>query len=272
MLRLLHNIHKPDAKATRPMLYVSTTSEFPTPVLKIGPFVLGTKSAELWAGILIQFLNSPETCVLSPEQVLSIIESNVCQPLSMLAKLGGRFFGGHRASRNPRVGDPSCRHQSRGIALYATFVGDYPEQCLDKLTELSEWDPRGGCRELATILRNKDLDFPVATEDDFEHLNLKLLIATFDKEAPNVSEIGFLLMDAFGDASNPRFYNLVVTRVLDDLDIAHPDYTSVLQTIQTVCSGVARKLRNYLKSGGKNVNTGPSSSSGPSTRSRSKRT
>lgn len=73
-------------------------------------------------------------------------------------------------------------------------------------------------------------------------------------------------MDAFGDASNPRnmtkdkillggefgmrrVYSLVVVRVLDDLDTEHPDYASLLRTINDWCKGVARKIRNYFKSG-----------------------
>ncbi|KAJ7795568.1 hypothetical protein B0H14DRAFT_3495839 [Mycena olivaceomarginata] len=146
----------------------------------------------------------------------------------------------------------------------------FPPSCLLHLRfkqHRSQWDPRGGCRELATILKTKDSGLPVATEEDFRRLNLNLLIATLDKGSPNVSEIVFLLMDALGDASNPRemtaelvlkdgefgmlrCYTLVVARVLDNLDTTHPEYPSLLSSIQNASAGIARKIRNHFKSGG----------------------
>ncbi|KAJ7181829.1 hypothetical protein C8R46DRAFT_1344622 [Mycena filopes] len=83
-----------------------------------------------------------------------------------------------------------------------------------------------------------------------------------------------------GEYGMRRFCALVVNRVLDDLDAAHPDYRSVLGSVQGACLSVARKIRNYFKRGGatsapepKNTETGTEDgTAGPRTRSRSKRT
>ncbi|KAJ7801409.1 hypothetical protein B0H14DRAFT_3155555 [Mycena olivaceomarginata] len=307
VVRLLHNMHKPDSKPSLPAgLWVEQG---------IGCFLLGTKSTEICAGILVQFLASPDQSVLSPSQILAFIESNICQPFAMLTKLGlgtpefeadfdGNFAIGPGGLHGlaPHI---LPVYLCLPVALKAGASPAAVSAVYDNLTEFSysllrcllhlrfkhhrsEWDPRGGCRELATILKNKDSDLPVATEEDFRRLNLNLLIATLDKESPNVSEIVFLLMDALGDASNPRemtaervlkggefgmlrFYTLVVARVLDNLDTAHPEYTSLLSSIQNASNGIARKIRNHFKSGGTNTKSGPSSS-GPTTRSRSQRT
>ncbi|KAJ7932216.1 hypothetical protein B0H13DRAFT_1857350 [Mycena leptocephala] len=316
MVRLLHNMEKPNSKATLPTSFWREDG--------VGCFLLGTKSAGICAGVLVQYLASPENSVLSAPQILSFIESNVCQPFLMLARLGGRLLGS-----TERIGTPEFEAEfdsafavgpgglhglaphilpaylALPVALAAGASSAAASAVYDKLTDFSYallrclqnlrfkhdrslWDPSGGCRELATILLNKDSALPVATEEDFNRLNMKLLIQALDKESPNVSEISFLLMDALGDASNPRemtaervlkggeygmrrFYNLVVVPVLDDLDTAHPDYPSVLGSIKGSTGGAARKIRNHFKSGSSSTKSGPSSS-GPNTRSRSKRT
>ncbi|KAJ7713515.1 hypothetical protein B0H14DRAFT_3636039 [Mycena olivaceomarginata] len=316
MVRLLHNMQRSDSKPTRPSNYWAES--------RIGCFLTGTKSAELYAGILVQFLASPNGCVLTTAQILSFIESTVCQPFLLLTHLGGRLLGATERMGTPEfetvfdsafaIGPgglhglvPHVLHTYLALPV-ALRSGASPvgvSTVYDKLTEFSysmlqclqhlrfkhhrsEWDPRGGCRELATILNNKDSELPVATKEDFEHLRLKLLMACLEKDSPNVSEISFLLMGALGDASNPRqmtadrvlkggefgmarFYNLVIARVLDNIDTAHPDYASLLGTVQSASAGIARKIRDYFKGGGSNAKASGPSSSGPSTRSRSKR-
>ncbi|KAF7371592.1 hypothetical protein MVEN_00014600 [Mycena venus] len=334
VVRLLKNMEKPELKPSRPTSFVSSHSEIICPLSDIafssgrkrvsGVFVLGTKSSEICAGVLVQFLASPETSVLSAPQILSFIESNICQPFSMLTKLGGYLRG-----KIDRLGTPEFEAEfdssfaigpgglhgliphilpaylALPVAVQAGASADAASAVYDNLTEMSYallrclrhlrfkhhrslWDPRGGFRELATILMNKDADLPVATEEDFRRLNWQLLIDALAKDHPSVSEVSFLLMDFLGDASNPRqmtaervikggeygmlrFYTLIVAPILDDLDAAHPDYLSLFGSVQTACAGIARKIRNYFKSGGANANNA-SSSSGPNTRSRSKRT
>ncbi|KAJ7664272.1 hypothetical protein B0H14DRAFT_3696973, partial [Mycena olivaceomarginata] len=269
VVRLLHNMHKPDSKPSGPAgLWVEQG---------IGCFLLGTKSTEICAGILIQFLASPDQSVLSPSQVLAFIDSNICQPFAMLTKLGGRLLGA-----TERLGTPEFEADFDGnFAIGPGGLHGLAPHILPAYLSLPVSLKAGASPAAVSAVK-------VATEGDFRLLNLNLLIATLDKESPNVDEIVFLLMDALGDASNPRemaaervlkggefgmlrFYTLVVARVLDSLDTAHPDYTSLLSSIQNASAGIARKIRNYFKSGGTNATSGPSSS-GPNTRSRSQRT
>ncbi|KAJ7725805.1 hypothetical protein B0H16DRAFT_1781625 [Mycena metata] len=324
--RLLHNMQKPERKMLQPSILWSEHGH------GVGCFTLGIQSAQICAGVLIQFLASPATSVMSPSQIVAFVTSSISKPFSSLTKLGGRLLGA-----TERIGTTEFEAEfdsaftigpgglnglaphilsaflALPVALQAGASSESVSTVFDELTELSysllrclqhlrfkhprsQWDPIGGFRELATILENKDSDLPVATEEDFARLKLQLLIEALDKEHPNVGEINFLLMDALGDASNPRemtaervlkggeygmqrFYALVLARVLDELDTAHADYASLLGTAQGASNGVARKIRNYFKRGGatsdpSGVNTGTAEepSTGPHTRSRSKRT
>ncbi|KAK7019266.1 hypothetical protein R3P38DRAFT_3359257 [Favolaschia claudopus] len=302
MVRLLRNMEQPDPKNGTPVAYWASAGR------GVGCFVLGNKSAELCAGILAQFVVSPETSVLSPAQVLSFVEANICQPFAMLTNFGKRLIGYTESAADDEIEAEFDRafvigagglhglaphllsaYMALPVALKAGASHDTFSAHLRFKHDRSQWDPRGGCRELAVILHSKDNDLPVATEEDFLHLNLGLLLDALDKETPNVGEIHFLLMDALGDASNPRemtatrvfkggeygmrrFYTLVVIRVLDELDTAHPDYPALLATVQSASLGVARKIRNFFKGGGiAGANTtsdaGPSASR-PNTRSR----
>ncbi|KAK7012401.1 hypothetical protein R3P38DRAFT_3019189 [Favolaschia claudopus] len=288
MVRLLHNMQQPDAKASRRAIYWADNEGDSR-----GPFISGNKAAE----------------------VLSFIESNICQPFLMLSKLGKRLAGqAEQIGADELEADfdegfaigPGGLHGlaphlqtayiSLPVALKAGASHDAYLAVFDNLTDLSlsllrclrhlrakyhrsEWDPRGGCRELAVILHTKDSSLPVATEADFDHLNLRLLLNSLEKDPPNVSEINFLLMDALGDASNPREmtaeHELVMARILDDLDTGHPDYISILACAQSASAGIARKIRNFFKGGGMNGSYAArraGASSGPNTRSRSKRT
>ncbi|KAJ7149998.1 hypothetical protein C8R46DRAFT_1306879 [Mycena filopes] len=327
VIRLLRNMHKPEVKSAQRATWWTEHGH------GIGSFLLGVQSAQICAGVLVQFLASPTKSVLTPQQIVAFIESSIIQPLSPLTKLGGRLLGA-----TERLGSPEFEAEFESafaigpgglhalaphilsaylalpVALKEGAPADVVSTAFDQLCEVSysllrclqhlrfkvprsQWDPTGGCRELATVLENKDADLPVATEEDFARLDMRLLIAALDKETPNVSEINFLLMDVLGDISNPRemtaervlkggeygmrrFCALVVNRVLDDLDAAHPDYRSVLGSVQGACLGVARKIRNYFKRGGatsapepKTTETGTEDgTAGPRTRSRSKRT
>ncbi|KAK6993146.1 hypothetical protein R3P38DRAFT_3425964 [Favolaschia claudopus] len=305
MVRLLHNMQQPDAKASRRAIYWADNEGDSR-----GPFISGNKAAELGARLLVQFIASPETSVLTGAQVLSFIESNICQPFLMLTKLGKRLAGqAEQIGADELEADFDEAYISLPVALKAGASHAAYLAVFDNLTDLSlsllrslrhlrakyhrsEWDPRGGCRELAVILHTKDSSLPVATEADFDHLNLRLLLNSLEKDPPNVSEINFLLMDALGDASNPRemtaehvilggefgmrrFYELVIVRILDDLDTGHPDYISILACAQSASAGIARKIRNFFKGGRMNGSYAArraGSSSGPNTRSRSKRT
>ncbi|KAK7016017.1 hypothetical protein R3P38DRAFT_3569613 [Favolaschia claudopus] len=304
MVRLLHNMQQPDPKVTRPVNYWAEGSG------SFGCFTAGNKAAELCARLLVQFIASPEASVLSAAQVLSFIESNVCQPFLMLTNLGKRLAGivevigddelEGEFDRSFCVGPGGLHglaphllsaYMALPVALEAGASRSAYLAVRDNLSDLSlallrclqhlrmkhhrsEWDPRGGCRELAVILRTRDSSLPVGTEADFDGLNLRLLLSALEKDPPNVIEIHFLLMDALGDASNPRemtadrvliggefgmgrFYELVVTRILDDLDTAH-----------NASAAIARKIRNFIKSGGRRA-AGPSSA--PNTRSRASR-
>ncbi|KAK7029142.1 hypothetical protein R3P38DRAFT_3516119 [Favolaschia claudopus] len=321
MMRLLKNMEAPEPKRSqRPSWWAEAQHG-------IGCFVLGNVSAAACAALLVQFLAMPDKSVFAPQQVVAFIASNICQPFMMLTNLGGRLIG----STDVRASDefeaefdssfaigPGGLHGlaphimsaylALPVALKSGADAATVQTVYSDLVDLSSamfhllqhmrfrhhrslWDPRGGCRELATILHAKDGDFPLASEDDFNRLNLKLLITALDKPTPNVAEITFLLIDALGDASNPRemtadriikggefgvgrFYSLVAVRVLDHLDTSHPEYPAILTTIHQACSGIARKIRNYFKSGGSSAGSSlPSGSSArPNTRSRSKRT
>ncbi|KAK7013565.1 hypothetical protein R3P38DRAFT_3576172 [Favolaschia claudopus] len=314
MVRLLHNMQQPDPKVTRPVNYWAEGSG------SFGCFTAGNKAAELCARLLVQFIASPEASVLSAAQVLSFIESNICQPFLMLTNLGKRLAGivevigddelEGEFDRSFCVGPGGLHglaphllsaYMALPVALEAAVRDNLSDlslallRCLQHLRmkhHRSEWDPRGGCRELAVILRTKDSSLPVGTEADFDGLNLRLLLSALEKDPPNVIEIHFLLMDALGDASNPRemtadrvliggefgmgrFYELVVTRILDDLDTAHVHYDSILSCAQNASAATARKIRNFIKSGGVNGSyasrraAGPSSA--PNTRSRASR-
>ncbi|KAK7016525.1 hypothetical protein R3P38DRAFT_2541780 [Favolaschia claudopus] len=326
MMRLLHNMQQPDVKATRPDNLLKWAGNEAN---SRGAFVSGNKGAELAARLLVQFIASPESSVLTGGQVLSFVESNICQPFLMLTKLGKRLAGQAEQSGTDELEadfdaafaiGPAGLHglaphlqtayMSLPVALKAGASNAAYLAVLDNLTDLSlsllrclrhlrfkyhrsEWDPCGGCRELSVILNTKDSSLPVATEADFDHLNLRLLLDSLEKDPPNVSEIHFLLIDALGDASNPRemtaervllggefgmrrFYELVIARILDDLDTAHPECLSILSCAQNASAGIARKIRNFFKGGGMSGSyaarrAGPSSSV-PNTRSRSKRT
>ncbi|KAJ7837473.1 hypothetical protein B0H13DRAFT_2368115 [Mycena leptocephala] len=279
MVRLLHNMEKPNSKATLPTSFWREDG--------VGCFLLGTKSAGICAGVLVQYLASPENSVLSAPQILSFIESNVCQPFLMLARLGGRLLGSTERIGTPEfeaefdsafaVG-PVASMGSHHISSLPTSRFRSPSRLAPLLplqapsTISSQISPTpffGGCRELATILLNKDSALPVATEEDFNRLNMKLLIQALDKESPTEMTAERVLKG--GEYGMRRFYNLVVVPVLDDLDTAHPDYPSVLGSIKGSTGGAARKIRNHFKSGSSSTKSGPSSS-GPNTRSRSKRT
>jgi hypothetical protein len=128
---------------------------------------------------------------------LSFIESNVYQPFLLLTKLGGSLLGATERMGTPEfeaefdsafaIG-PGGLHGLVPHVLHAYLAlpvalrsGASPvgvSTVYDKLTEFSysmlrclqhlrfkhhrsEWDPRGGCRELATILNNKDSELPV---------------------------------------------------------------------------------------------------------------
>ncbi|KAJ7183594.1 hypothetical protein C8R46DRAFT_1209756 [Mycena filopes] len=267
VVRLLHNMQKPDVKSQRPAIWWAHDT--------VGCFQLGINSAQICAGILVQFLAAPDQSFLTPPQIVSLIQSNIIRPFSALTKLGGRLLGG-----TDRLGSAELEAEfdsgfaigpgglhglvphiisaflSLPVALKAGAPADTVGFVFDELTELSysllrclqhlrfkhhrsQWDPSGGCRELATVLANKDSDLPVATEEDFARLKMNLLLDALDKEVPNVSQINFLLMDVLGDASNPRemtaervlkggeygmlrFYDLVVVRILDDVAAAGP--------------------------------------------------
>ncbi|KAK7025876.1 hypothetical protein R3P38DRAFT_3193507 [Favolaschia claudopus] len=87
MARLLHNMQQPDSKTAQSVRYWAEAGR------GVGCFVIGNKSAELCAGLLVHFVVSPEDSVLSPAQVLSFIEANICQPFTMLRNLGKRLIG-----------------------------------------------------------------------------------------------------------------------------------------------------------------------------------
>ncbi|KAK6996355.1 hypothetical protein R3P38DRAFT_3629023 [Favolaschia claudopus] len=269
----------------------------------VGCFVIGNVSAAACAGLLVQFLAMPDKAVFAPEQVAAFITSNICHPFTMLTNLGSRLVG----SADVRASDefeaefdgsfaiglgglhglapdimsaylalPVALKSGAESATVQTVYSDLVELssalllCLQHLRSRRDrilWDPCGGCRELAVILHAKDTDLPVASEDDFNRLNLKLLVTALDKPTPNLAEITFLLMDALGDASNPRemtadsvikggefgmrrFYTHVVVRVLDTLNTSHSEYPAILTAIHQASSGIARKVRNYFKTGG----------------------
>ncbi|KAK6972053.1 hypothetical protein R3P38DRAFT_3240760 [Favolaschia claudopus] len=88
MVRLLHNMQQPDVKASRRVNYWAGNE-----ANSRGAFVSGNKAAELAARLLVQFIASPESSVLTGGQVLSFVESNICQPFLMLTKLGKRLAG-----------------------------------------------------------------------------------------------------------------------------------------------------------------------------------
>ncbi|KAJ6601828.1 hypothetical protein DFH09DRAFT_1480905 [Mycena vulgaris] len=232
LVRLLENMEAPDAKPSRASSWWAAHG--------VGCFILGTKSSEICAGILDGFLSFPYQSVLTPAQILAFIQSNICRPFLMLTKLSGRLLGAAERVGSDEFEaefDRSFAIGPGGLGGLMPYI--YPAYCAlpvalglgaspeavsevyDELVDLSyaflrciqhlrfkhnrsQCDPRGGCRELCVILETKDCDLPIATPEDFSRLDLKLLVDALDKTDPNVSEINFLLMDAFGDASNPR--------------------------------------------------------------------
>jgi hypothetical protein len=81
-----------------------------------------------------------------------------------------------------------------------------------------------------------------------------------DIERVTPSQLDFLLMDAFGDASNPKdmriaaltssleyfFFNIVVP-VVDNFDMDVVDYSRYFDIVSKCCIGLARKVRNHFK-------------------------
>ncbi|KAJ7731860.1 hypothetical protein B0H16DRAFT_1468860 [Mycena metata] len=198
--RLLHNMQKPERKMLQPsILVIRLWSEHG---YGVGCFTLGIQSAQICAGVLIQFLASPATSVMSPSQVVAFVTSSISKPFSSLTKLGGRLLGA-----TERIGTAEFEAEfdsaftigpgglnglaphilsaflALPVALQAGASSESVNTVFDELTELSysllrclqhlrfkhprsQWDPIGGFRELATILENKDSDLPVATEED----------------------------------------------------------------------------------------------------------
>lgn len=162
-----------------------------------GCFILGSKSSEICAGIIGAFLASPGESVLSPEQVLALIQSNICRPFFMLVKLGGQLLDSPESLQTPEfeaefdnsfaIGPgglhgllPYLRPAYLAVAeaLAAGASCSVTIQVHEELVDLSaallrcmqhlrfkhnrsQWDPRHGCRELSAILDQKDSSLPV---------------------------------------------------------------------------------------------------------------
>ncbi|KAJ7459643.1 hypothetical protein B0H11DRAFT_2242461 [Mycena galericulata] len=119
----------------------------------------------------------------------------------------------------------------------------------------SLWDPIG-CRELIELLNGDKL--PIGLADNRMLAELKGINVHSD----SASAIFFQLKAAFGDAKDARemfkdiliggphglpfFYENVVVRILDDIE--HAEHDTILADIRDSCTGLARKILNYLKS------------------------
>ncbi|KAF8182197.1 hypothetical protein K438DRAFT_1975733 [Mycena galopus ATCC 62051] len=123
----------------------------------------------------------------------------------------------------------------------------------------SLWDPKGGFRELATVLHKADQSLRVVDE---KHAMLKRL-NLIDLELDSESSLRLCLAEAFGSANDPRqmnhevvvggkyglpqFYATVVEPLLDSLSLDRPDYDAIYALVNDCCRALGRKCVNHLK-------------------------
>ncbi|KAJ7440727.1 hypothetical protein FB451DRAFT_1191377 [Mycena latifolia] len=268
--RLLKNMTAPNMVNKKPTTWWAATP--------ISSFVAGIKGSDTCAAICNVYIQTPAHSVLAPASLLEFIQLNLNQPFADLVKLSNRLIGkadrlGSDGLYCPGTPEFEAEFDAQGCLLVSDVYDELVTlsyglpRSLEHLRmkhSRSQWDPPGGYREFAIIRENKDAQLPVGTRESHEALGLKLLIDAINKPVPNIAQIGFLLIEAFGDDSNPkemsqdrvvrggefgigRIYDLVVVPILDTLDVNHVEYASMLTQVNTFFNGVARKLRNYLK-------------------------
>ncbi|KAF7344299.1 hypothetical protein MVEN_01721400 [Mycena venus] len=315
--RLLKNLASPNMFNRKPTNWWATTP--------IGSFITGNRSGQICASVCNVYLDTPAQSALAPEHIPAFIQANLCRPFSPLVKLSNHLIGKADRIGSPEfetefdrsfAAGPGGVHglidhmapaylalaMARGTnAPGAAISAVYNEvvslsyallRCVEHLRvkhNRSQWDPTGGYREFAIIREKRDTELPVATADTYDALSLKMLIDAIHKPRPNVSEVEFMLMDIFGDASDPkdmlqdrvvcggelgigRVYDLIAVPILDELEVNHAEYSSLLTLVNVFFLGVARKLRAFIKSqpAAKTEDPGPASAS-RTTRSKAKR-
>ncbi|KAJ7166237.1 hypothetical protein C8R46DRAFT_1035501 [Mycena filopes] len=310
--RLLKNITGPNLFNRKPTAWWAAAPR--------GSFIAGIRASELCSSAVYS--------ALAPEHLPSFIQANICRPFAPLRSLSDHLMGKADALGTSEFeakfdqGFAVGPHGVHGLvdhirpaylALAVVRGTNSPQAAVntvyDELVSVSygllrcvehfrfkysrsQWDPTGGYREFAIIREKSDADLPRAgNPTDAELLALKLLAEAIHKPRPNISQISFLLMDVFGDSSNPKemsqdkvvcggefgighIYDLVAVPILDQLDTDDSEYASIFGLTCTFFNGVARRLRAYLKARSadddnskQDADAGP----GPGTRSRANR-
>ncbi|KAJ7610743.1 hypothetical protein DFH06DRAFT_1374199 [Mycena polygramma] len=162
---------------------------------------------------------------------------------------------------------------SKGLVTCLTYFRENYHRSL--------WDPKGGFRELAYILRKHDKQLPVGTREHPMHTHIDGINLRFD----SIASLRQSLQDAFGSATDggqmlqtvvvggeyglQRFYAVIVEPLLDKID--RDDYDEVVKLCIDSCRALGRKCGNYIKTkpgrGSKAAGSTPSAEDeGPRTR------
>ncbi|KAJ7652766.1 hypothetical protein DFH06DRAFT_1418383 [Mycena polygramma] len=140
---------------------------------------------------------------------------------------------------------------SKGLVTCLTYFRENYHRSL--------WDPKGGFRELAYILRKHDKQLPVGTREHPMHAHIDSINLRFD----SIASLRQSLQDAFGSATDAgqmlqtvivggeyglqRFYTVIVEPLLDKID--RDDYDEVVKLCIDSCRALGRKCGNYTKPG-----------------------
>ncbi|KAJ6471646.1 hypothetical protein C8R47DRAFT_602580 [Mycena vitilis] len=138
---------------------------------------------------------------------------------------------------------------SKGLVTCLTYFRENYHRSL--------WDPKGGFRELAYILRKHDKQLPVGTREHPMHAQIDGINLRFD----SIASLRQSFQDAFGSATEGgqmlhtvivggeyglrRFYAVIVEPLLDKVD--RDDYGEVVKLCIDSCRALGRKCGNYLK-------------------------
>ncbi|KAJ7060536.1 hypothetical protein C8F01DRAFT_1293083 [Mycena amicta] len=291
-LRLLKNMHAPTNLTTNPLTWYAS-AEAP-----VGPFGIGLQSSATAASVCDLFVKSSAHNVISTDQAPGFIRRSIIDPFAVIQEVSDTMQDPHSESLGSTEFElhfnesfaigPGGVHalaahmtavyaalpalRESGVAaddvnsLWAALYGLSKAllRCLEHLRfrHRREYDPTGGFREFAVVLRGGEGRLPVASPESFDALKIPLLLTSLLR--CHVGEVRVLLMETFGDMAfanhmrvdaivcgGPfgirRIFDMIAVLLLDTMDTSNANYNAMFTLINRFFLGASRVLRHHLR-------------------------